>query len=92
MPRMFAHWFLGPKFSVVYCYECNVEFCIQCHCEWHPHKTFEQITIEEKRSKDPVLLAREKMSKATIQKYPSCHIQYIKWDGCNKIICPQLNC
>ena len=84
--------FLDAPCATVDCPGCNETYCTKCKRVSHGKKTCQQVKAEEDILKNPVHLAHEKMSQATIRRCPSCLTSYSKLDGCNKIRCKAPGC
>ncbi|KAL3912974.1 MAG: hypothetical protein SGILL_006675, partial [Bacillariaceae sp.] len=78
--------------KIVYCQQCNTNYCRMCHRVAHMRKTCEEIQAEEDRAKDPVNKAHEAMSKAVTRHCPKCLTPFVKHDGCNKMTCNVVGC
>lgn len=74
--------------DTAFCDICNdVEYCIHCRRVAHPGKSCENVSRATKKAEEPKTIAEEAMSAAVIHKCPGCSTCFVKWDGCNRIIC-----
>lgn len=70
------------------CEVCDRQWCIKCRQESHP----QNVPCEKLRNLDPDFVrarVEELVNDALMHTCPSCHVKYIKEDGCNLMTCPQ---
>lgn len=66
------------------CPQCKSQTCPKCGEAWHQGMTCQQFkNIDKKR------IVEEQMNEAVVRTCPNCKTQFIKNEGCNKMVCPR---